>query len=153
MPDEPPVTRTFLPLRPGMASLRSGVVTVSDISVLLSLEVAPFVRAAAGALHPPPRRAGRDEGAECEEPRRAGVARGRRREQDGGDEHRGPGRLGAPAAPTGGGVLAHGYIAMSGAGSGSGSRCGAPRRRSSSPPSGNSSTESRPAPISAALAA
>src|SRR4051795_2382473 len=97
MPEEPPVTRTFLPLRPGMASLRSGVVTVSDIWVLLSLEVAPFVRAPAAALHPLPRRAERERrGARSrevdprvaevagdhrgplaarEEPRRAGVAR------------------------------------------------------------------------------
>src|SRR3954452_20041567 len=60
MPEDPPVTRTFLPFRPGMASLRSGVVTVSDIQVLLSLEVAPFVRAAAAALHPPPRCAERE---------------------------------------------------------------------------------------------
>src|SRR4051794_4373721 len=96
----------------------------------------------------------RDERTEREEARSAGVAGRRGGEEDRGHEHGGAGRLGAPAAPAGGGVLAHGYIAMSGAGSASGCLRGAPPCRSStSPVSGKSRTESSPAPISAALPA
>src|SRR5215210_357563 len=70
----------------------------------------------------------------------------------GGDVARGIAWRHPPERPAGG-VLAHGYIAMSGAGSASGCLPGAPLRSSTKPVSGKSRTESRPAPISAALSA
>src|SRR5215210_7011917 len=62
---------------------------------------------------------GSDERPEREEAPGAEVERGGGRDQDRGHQHGGAGRLGAPTAPADGGVLAHGYIATSGAGSAS----------------------------------
>src|SRR5690349_5379767 len=112
IPELPPVTRTFLPLSPGIASAVGwGVESVSDMEAPLSN--CPLVRAAAGALHGPPqppereglrRDVARDVAAphpperpEAEGHRRVEVGRGG--QQDRADEQRGAGCLGAPAAP------------------------------------------------------